>query len=320
MKAKRGLCIFLSAVMIAATFAACSKRGTSGKDTPTENGSATSAWEYVTDKNGEAVTDKNGEKVTTIVAADEKSTAAESKSKNDKKTESGKKTTSSAMGIDDIAVPDMSDLENVEITAKKEDLLPEGEKVSKKTTLRDDVIIKTAKKGDFTMKMNIVSGSNKTPATFVVSSDKISAEMTTSGTTVRLLVMNGKTYAVVPQYKWYMELSEDTIGDSYKDISSLGTNLSETQTYVKTTKVKDGGKEYICEEYKNDTGSTTKYYFDGNQFKKMEVIDGDEILVYEIESFTGNADSSVFSLNGYTDVTSLLSSAMDATTTTKKKK
>lgn len=320
MKAKRGLCIFLSAVMIAATFAACSKKGTSGKETPTESGSAAEAWEYVTDKNGETVTDENGDKVTTLVSAGEKNDKSEAKSgsKADKATEADKKTSSAQLDINDISVPDISDIENVEITAKKEDLMPEGKKVSKKTTLRDDVIIKAAKNGNFTMKMNIVSGSNKTPATFVVSGDKISAEMTTGGATVRLLVMNGKTYAVVPQYKWYMELSEDTIGESYKDISSLGTNLSETQTYVKTTKVKDGGKEYTCEEYKNESGSTTKYYFDGNKFKKMEVIDGDEILVYDIESFTGNADSSVFSLKGYTDVTSLLNSAM-ATTAAKKK-
>ena len=73
----------------------------------------------------------------------------------------------------------------------------------------------------------------------------------------------------------------------------------ENQTFVGSSKVKDGTKTLTCEEYKTDDGAVIKYYFDGKTWVRLEMQSGDQITVLEITSFKGSVDSSLFSLSGY---------------------
>lgn len=303
MKAKKGLCIVLSALLIATTFAACTKKKSSDNTVTTNTNADGEAYVNVTDANGETVTDANGNAVTSVISDNEKSSiaqAAETTAAN------GETTTTTTAGI---VTPSISD--DINITASSDDLLKDGTKVSKKTTLRDDVIAKVVNTGKFTMAMNIVSGGNKIPATITLNDKKICAEITYSGYTMRVLFMNDKMYMVLPTYKYYMELNKDDYGDM-SNFTEIGSSISSNQTYVGTTKV-DG---YTCEEYKNDSGATLKYYFSGNEWKRMEIIDGSDMVVYEITSLKGTVDSSLFSIDGYTDASAMLN-AMTSTTTKK---
>ena len=50
----------------------------------------------------------------------------------------------------------------------------------------------------------------------------------------------------------------------------------------------------------------------------MEIINGEDVSIFEIESLSNKVDESVFSLKGYTDMTALVMGQANITTTTKK--
>ena len=304
---KKGLCIVLSALMVAFSFASCSKKDVSDEPTKVdENGSA-----YV------EVTDKDGNEVTSVLSDKDKSKADKKAAKDNKET-----TTADASELASKAEGAMSGFTNVDekdIQSDKKDLIKDGTS-TKKTSLRDDVIIKTSKTGKFTLKAKIKASSGEdTPVTCVTSDKKFAYDMTKNGSQVRIIMDGNNLYLLLPSLKWYVKMSTDDIG--LESMDDMMSNLASTEyKYVGSTKVTVNGTEYTCEEYKNSDGRITKYYFDkNNNWKRIEGINGDEVTIMEIDSFSGKVDDSVFSLKGYTDMTALVMGQANITTTTKKK-
>lgn len=276
---KKALCIILSMMILLATFAACG-------DKEDEN------FEYVTDANGEVVTNADGVKQTqpvTTTDADGANASTAGSSKADGTT----KPTSGLNGVTPVA----PDLENFNPNASKEDLLDEGTKVQK-TTLRDDVIVKTIKDKKFTMTMTVLGQGTEIPTTVTMDGDKFAAKLNLNGMDSKVISKDGKTYVAFNYsgMKMYMETESESIG--MEDI--MTPQAGADQKYVKTTTVKDGDKKLTCEEYKTDDGIVTKFYFEGKKWVRQETIDGDTISICEIKDFKNTVDNSVFDLTGYT--------------------
>ena len=302
---KKSLCIVLSALMIAVSFAACGKKIVNENTTTKvdENGAA-----YI------EVTDKDGKTVTSVLSDKEKSEVEKQAEKSNAKTTT--MAASEAMSKIEQEMSGLTDFSEDDLKSNEKDLVDKGTEI-KKTTLRDDVIIKALESGKFTLNMTLKAASNAdTPVVLVSNGDKIAADMTMNGSKVRMIIDNDGVYVVLPTANVYVKMSSDEIGN----MDELKNIASSDGTYVGSTKVKINGKDHTCEEYKSSDGTVIKYYFNSKkEWKRMEVITEDEVAIYEISSFSNKADESIFSLKGYADMSPLLGQMDMVTTTTKKK-
>lgn len=300
---KKGLCIVLSALMIAFSFASCGKKDVSDEPTKIdENGSA-----YV------EVTDKDGKEVTSVLSDKDKSKADKKAAKDNKET-----TTADASELLSKVEAEASKVTNIDeknLVSDKKDLISGGTEI-KKTSMRDEIIAKTFKSGKFTLKMKMKTSSGvDNPVSLVFNGKKFAADITLNDMQVRAIFDNDNFYMVLPALKVYIKTSSDEAGN----IGDL-TNITDSNaTYVGSTKVTVNGTEYTCEEYKSDDDSVVKYYFSSKkEWKRMEIINGEDVSIFEIESLSNKVDDSVFSLKGYTDMTALAMGQANITTTTKK--
>lgn len=302
---KKSLCIVLSVLMIAVSFAACGKKIVNENTTTKvdENGSA-----YV------EVTDKDGKTVTSVLSDKEKSEVEKQAEKSNAKTTT--MAASEAMSKIEQEMSGLTDFSEDDLKSNEEDLVDKGTEI-KKTTLRDDVIVKALESGKFTLNMTLKAASNAdTPVVLVSNGKKIAADMTMNGSKVRMIIDDDGVYVVLPTAKMYVKMSSDEIGN----MDELKNIASSDGTYVGSTKVKINGEDHTCEEYKSSDGTVIKYYFNSKkEWKRMEVITEDEAAIYEITSFSNKADESIFSLKGYADMSALLGQMDMVTTTTKKK-
>ena len=291
--------------MIAVSFAACGKKIVNENTTTKvdENGSA-----YV------EVTDKDGKTVTSVLSDKEKSEVEKQAEKSNAKTTT--MAASEAMSKIEQEMSGLTDFSEDDLKSNEEDLVDKGTEI-KKTTLRDDVIVKALESGKFTLNMTLKAASNAdTPVVLVSNGKKIAADMTMNGSKVRMIIDDDGVYVVLPTAKMYVKMSSDEIGN----MDELKNIASSDGTYVGSTKVKINGEDHTCEEYKSSDGTVIKYYFNSKkEWKRMEVITEDEVAIYEISSFSNKADESIFSLKGYTDISPLLGQLDTVTTTTKKK-
>lgn len=300
---KKGLCIVLSALMIAFSFASCGKKDVSDEPTKIdENGSA-----YV------EVTDKDGKEVTSVLSDKDKSKADKKAAKDNKET-----TTADASELLSKVEAEASKVTNIDeknLVSDKKDLISGGTEI-KKTSMRDEIVAKTLKSGKFTLKMKMKTSSGvDNPVSLVFNGKKFAADITLNDMQVRAIFDNDNFYMVLPALKVYIKTSSDEAGN----IGDL-TNITDSNaTYVGSTKVTVNGTEYTCEEYKSDDDSVVKYYFSSKkEWKRMEIINGEDVSIFEIESLSNKVDESVFSLKGYTDMTALAMGQANITTTTKK--
>lgn len=300
---KKGLCIVLSALMVAFSFASCGKKDVSDEPTKIdENGSA-----YV------EVTDKDGKEVTSVLSDKDKSKADKKAAKDNKET-----TTADASELLSKVEAEASKVTNIDeknLVSDKKDLISGGTEI-KKTSMRDEIIAKTFKSGKFTLKMKMKTSSGvDNPVSLVFNGKKFAADITLNDMQVRAIFDNDNFYMVFPALKVYIKTSSDEAGN----IGDL-TNITDSNaTYVGSTKVTVNGTEYTCEEYKSDDDSVVKYYFSSKkEWKRMEIINGEDVSIFEIESLSNKVDDSVFSLKGYTDMTALAMGQANITTTTKK--
>ena len=291
--------------MIAVSFAACGKKIVNENTTTKvdENGSA-----YV------EVTDKDGKTVTSVLSDKEKSEVEKQAEKSNAKTTT--MAASEAMSKIEQEMSGLTDFSEDDLKSNEEDLVDKGTEI-KKTTLRDDVIVKALESGKFTLNMTLKAASNAdTPVVLVSNGKKIAADMTMNGSKVRMIIDDDGVYVVLPTANMYVKMSSDEIGN----MDELKNIASSDGTYVGSTKVKINGEDHTCEEYKSSDGTVIKYYFNSKkEWKRMEVITEDEAAIYEITSFSNKADESIFSLKGYADMSPLLGQLDTVTTTTKKK-
>ena len=300
---KKGLCIVLSALMIAFSFASCGKKDVSDKPTKIdENGSA-----YV------EVTDKDGNKVTSVLSNKDKAKADKNAAKDNKETTTAD--TSELLSKVEAEASKVTNIDEKNLVSDKKDLISGGTEI-KKTSMRDEIIAKTLKSGKFTLKMKMKTSSGvDNPVSLVFNGKKFAADITLNDMQVRAIFDNDNFYMVLPALKVYIKTSSDEAGN----IGDL-TNITDSNaTYVGSTKVTVNGTEYTCEEYKSDNDSVVKYYFSSKkEWKRMEIINGEDVSIFEIESLSNKVDESVFSLKGYTDMTALAMGQANITTTTKK--
>lgn len=287
---KKSLCIILSLMMILFTFAACGEK--EGED-----------FEFVTGANGQYVLDDEGNKVTKPIEKDKDGNPITSTTTTTTTAAPDKNKPSGGTASKD----PVENLENFNPNASPEDLLDEGTE-TKKTTLRDDVIIKALKDKKFTMSMTVIGTDTEIPTTITMDGERFGASLSMNGIDFRVLNMNGKSYVAFDYMgmKMYMETEGEDLGMG----DLMDSTAKEDQVYVKTTTVKDGNKTYTCEEYKSSDGIVTKYYFEGKKWVRQEVIDGETISISEIGDFKSTVDDSIFDLTGYTklDEESLASS------------
>lgn len=300
---KKGLCIVLSALMIAFSFASCGKKDVSDKPTKIdENGSA-----YV------EVTDKDGNEVTSVLSDKDKAKADKNAAKDNKETTTAD--TSELLSKVEAEASKVTNIDEKNLVSDKKDLISGGTEI-KKTSMRDEIIAKTLKSGKFTLKMKMKTSSGvDNPVSLVFNGKKFAADITLNDMQVRAIFDNDNVYMVLPALKVYFKTSSDEAGN----IGDL-TNITDSNaTYVGSTKVTVNGAEYTCEEYKSDDDSVVKYYFSSKkEWKRMEIINGEDVSIFEIESLSDKVDESVFSLKGYTDMTALVMGQANITTTTKK--
>lgn len=300
---KKGLCIVLSALMIAFSFASCGKKDVSDKPTKIdENGSA-----YV------EVTDKDGNEVTSVLSDKDKAKADKNAAKDNKEMTTAD--TSELLSKVEAEASKVTNIDEKNLVSDKKDLISGGTEI-KKTSMRDEIIAKTLKSGKFTLKMKMKTSSGvDNPVSLVFNGKKFAADITLNDMQVRAIFDNDNVYMVFPALKVYIKTSSDEAGN----IGDL-TNITDSNaTYVGSTKVTVNGTEYTCEEYKSDDNSVVKYYFSSKkEWKRMEIINGEDVSIFEIESLSDKVDKSVFSLKGYTDMTALVMGQANITTTTKK--
>lgn len=300
---KKGLCIVLSALMIAFSFASCGKKDVSDKPTKIdENGSA-----YV------EVTDKDGNEVTSVLSDKDKAKADKNAAKDNKETTTAD--TSELLSKVEAEASKVTNIDEKNLVSDKKDLISGGTEI-KKTSMRDEIIAKTLKSGKFTLKMKMKTSSGvDNPVSLVFNGKKFAADITLNDMQVRAIFDNDNVYMIFPALKVYIKTSSDEAGN----IGDL-TNITDSNaTYVGSTKVTVNGTEYTCEEYKSDDDSVVKYYFSSKkEWKRMEIINGEDVSIFEIESLSDKVDESVFSLKGYTDMTALVMGQANITTTTKK--
>ncbi len=117
------------------------------------------------------------------------------------------------------------------------------------------------------------------------------------GDEIRVVVKDGKSYSLMELFDKKVYMEDNALG---MDTSNITNIVSEEMTYVKTTKVQNGGKTYTCEEYKTKNGTVKKFYFLGKQFARMETISNSTTTVIEVTSLSTNVNSSYFSIAGYT--------------------
>lgn len=289
--------------MIAFSFASCGKKDVSDKPTKIdENGSA-----YV------EVTDKDGNEVTSVLSDKDKAKADKNAAKDNKEMTTAD--TSELLSKVEAEASKVTNIDEKNLVSDKKDLISGGTEI-KKTSMRDEIIAKTLKSGKFTLKMKMKTSSGvDNPVSLVFNGKKFAADITLNDMQVRAIFDNDNVYMVFPALKVYIKTSSDEAGN----IGDL-TNITDSNaTYVGSTKVTVNGTEYTCEEYKSDDDSVVKYYFSSKkEWKRMEIINGEDVSIFEIESLSNKVDESVFSLKGYTDMTSLVMGQANITTTTKK--
>lgn len=326
---KKGLSLFLCAVMMVLTLCACSlkdEKEIEGKTYKDEQGNVQA---YVTDKNGEVKTDKDGKGVTTTTApkTDKDGNVVTKKNqgvpgftvyvtnadgeyvldKNGKPVTTDVDTNAviQGMGGADLVSPQKPTGGNnsgtkaptgsdTPISSPKEDLLGKGDKAPDSSLVKT-VVQPILASGTYTIKGSIKVEGMSVPVTVACRNSKdTSVSVSFAGIEMRMFTNGGKYYMAFPGFGVYSEVSKEEFGEFGEMSEAFKKDDSK---YVQTTKVKDGAQTLTCEEYKSKTGSI-KYYFNSkNEWKRMEIIDGDTAIVWNISSFSKTVKNNLFEVH-----------------------
>ncbi|MCR5150298.1 MAG: hypothetical protein K6B52_03620 [Clostridiales bacterium] len=112
-----------------------------------------------------------------------------------------------------------------------------------------------------------------------------------------------KVYLAVPDLKVYLEMPEDMEDSFYLELINQEENKG---TYVSSGEyTAPDGKVYKVETYQTDT-STAKYFFDGEELKRLEISDGSSSTIIEYQSRENWANQNLFSVSGYKDLSTMI--------------
>lgn len=302
---KKGLCIVLSALLIAASFSACGKKNESDTQVTKidENGQV---YVEVTDKKGENVTDAEGETVTSIISKKAETPSDESKKEEKESTKAKDKTTLPDAGevdeddVDTDIIEGFTKNDLLDMTAAEKDLYKEGTTI-KKTTLFEDKVKKVLESRRFTLDISVTSEGQQMPMRLTFDKDRMYVDVNMNGLQAGILYMDNTAYILLPNIlknkKICMEYEE--ADDMMSEMFSAFGDVSSNNKYVGSSKVKVGSTKYTCEEYTDGNGGTFKYYFDGKDWKRYECITEEGSVIYEINDFSSKINEDLFSLKGY---------------------
>lgn len=128
------------------------------------------------------------------------------------------------------------------------------------------------------------------------------------------LVRDDMCYAIIPGMRAYMQTPVEGIGDMLGNTNFGEITDSEVESkYISTNEVDFNGQKYICDVYETE-GTTMKYYYSGNEIKRIEATDPDGgTTIWEINEISDKADSSKFKVpSGYLDMTKFMTQDLSA--------
>ncbi len=132
------------------------------------------------------------------------------------------------------------------------------------------------------------------PVTIMVNGKNLCALMKYSGIDVRVLILDGKVYMVLPSFLSYVEMSESDIGNL--DFNGITGDLN--QTYVGSSFSTYDGKTYTVDTYKSADGSLSDYYFLDGKWAMADDHSGKPENAQKITDFKEGVNESYFSLKG----------------------
>ncbi len=271
------------------SLSACKRNGeednTETTDSPNET--TTQGFEFATDENGELVTDADGNLVFVnpwegLFSGDIGSIFST--------------TSESFTLISDETMPTGSKVE-----------VPVNSSGKPKESLVDKALGNTFKGDKYYMKFNAqvyMDGARQTmPVAIYVSGNKSLIEMSLSGGTLgKMSVLSNDSgqffliNALAGLLKGYIKVSDEEAGE-YSDLFDF-SSMSDTEDieYVKTDKVVYKGVEYLCEEYRTESG-TIRFFFSDGKLKRVEQVDNDgSRLIMENIEISTNFSESVFEI------------------------
>lgn len=122
------------------------------------------------------------------------------------------------------------------------------------------------------------------------------------------LIRDDTCYAIIPGMRAYVQMPAEGIGDMLGNTNFGEITDSDVESkYISTSEVVYNGKKYICDVYESE-GSTMKYYYSGNEIKRIEATGPDgAVSIWEINEISDKADSSKLKVpSGYIDMTKLM--------------
>lgn len=121
------------------------------------------------------------------------------------------------------------------------------------------------------------------------------------------LLRDDTCYFIVPGMRAYMQMPMEGMDDIFNTDFTGSFDEESQATYISTSEVEYNGKKYLCDVYESE-GSTVKYYYTDNEFKRMEATDPDgNITIMEFNEVSDKADSSKLKVpSGYIDMTKLM--------------
>ena len=172
------------------------------------------------------------------------------------------------------------------------------------TSYKKDNVDPILQSKKFTISTTVIDGDDKIPSTITIDGDNLCADMMFSITNVRMLILDGVCYLILPDIITFPK--KITVYAETSKIPSFSITNTAKETYVKSEYLELDGKTYVVEEYSYSDGSTVKYYFLDGVWKASETTDSDGVVsTKRIDSLSPTVDSSKFSLNGFVKVANL---------------
>lgn len=106
---------------------------------------------------------------------------------------------------------------------------------------------------------------------------------------------SGKSYMIFPLLRSYCEVDEDIMPSQLAEMLFATENL-----YESCSETVSGGKTLTEEAFVLDNDSTISYKFTNSSLDAVELMQDNETTVFDIESFSASADSSIIGIpSGY---------------------
>lgn len=174
------------------------------------------------------------------------------------------------------------------------------------TNYKAEIVDPVMATGIYTLTTEVEVDDTVSTAAIMVKGNDLCIDTYSQGATIRMLVLSGKTYLVIPMD---LPFYKGVYGEIDQELNmNVGTPAK--VTYLKSEYVTVDGVEYICESYQREDGGVTDYYFKDGKWAMMGSTSDGETQIQKIVDFKKGVDESSFSLSGYkeVDMSSLMNS------------